>query len=80
MLADQALQIARANIAAPRSSTTVVGLADHLSFAIKRLRQGIDIEHPLRAEVAHLYPEELRIAQRVLDHVNTGLDQPLPEA
>jgi len=80
LLADQALQTARTEVAAALSSTTVVGLADHLSFAIKRLRQGIDIEYPLRAEVAHLYPDELRIAQRVLDHVNTGLEQPLPEA
>lgn len=79
-LADQALETARGQMPAPLSSTTVVGLADHLSFAIKRLRQGIDIEYPLRAEVAHLYPDEVRIAQRVLDHVNTRLEQPLPEA
>lgn len=80
LLADQALEIARTDMAAPLSSTTVVGLADHLSFAIKRLRQGIDIEYPLRAEVAHLYPDELRVAQRVLDHANAHLEQPLPEA
>ena len=80
LLADQALEVARGQMSTPLSSTTVVGLADHLSFAIKRLRQGIDIEYPLRAEVAHLYPDELRTAQRVLDHVNTGLEQPLPEA
>lgn len=80
LLADQALETARTDMAVPLSSTTVVGLADHLSFAIKRLRQGIDIEYPLRAEVAHLYPDELRIAQRILDHVNARLDRPLPEA
>ena len=80
LLADQALETARTDMAVPLSSTTVVGLADHLSFAIKRLRQGVDIEYPLRAEVAHLYPDELRIAQRILDHVNARLDRPLPEA
>jgi beta-glucoside operon transcriptional antiterminator len=79
LLADQALHIARTDMTAPMNSTTVVGLADHLSFAIKRLRQGINLEYPLRAEVAHLYPDELRVAQRVLDHVNTCLDKPLPE-
>lgn len=79
LLADQALEAARTAMAAPLNSTTVVGLADHLSFAIKRLRQGIDIEYPLRAEVAHLYPDELHIAQRVLNHVNTRLEQPLPD-
>ncbi|MFJ6453958.1 BglG family transcription antiterminator [Paenarthrobacter sp. NPDC091669] len=78
-LADQALQKARRDLPTPASSTTVVGLADHLSFAIKRLRQGIQLEYPLRAEVAHLYPDELRTAQRVLEFVNTSLHQPLPE-
>lgn len=78
-LADQALQIARRDLTTPVSSTTVVALADHLSFAIKRLRQGIHLEYPLRAEVAHLYPDELRTAQRVLDFVNTRAEQTLPE-
>ncbi len=76
--ADQALQMARRDTT-PVSSTTVVALADHLSFAIKRLRQGIHLEYPLRAEVAHLYPDELRTAQRVLDFVNTRAEQTLPE-
>jgi beta-glucoside operon transcriptional antiterminator len=80
LLADEALQIARRDMATPMSSTTVVGLADHLSFAIKRVRQGIDLEYPLRAEVAHLYPDELRMAQQVLDFVNTRVEQTLPDA
>lgn len=80
LLADEALQIARRSLSSPVSSTTVVGLADHLSFAIKRMRQGIDFEYPLRAEVAHLYPVELRTAQEVLDFVNTRIEQALPEA
>lgn len=80
LLADQALQIARRDMAAPMSSTTVVGLADHLSFAIKRVRQGIDLEYPLRAEVAHLYPNELRVAQQILCFVNSRSEQNLPDA
>jgi beta-glucoside operon transcriptional antiterminator len=80
LLADQALEVAREKISGSLSSTTVVGLADHLNFAVQRMKQGIDLEYPLRAEVAHLYPDELGIAQRVLDHVNIRLDQPLPEA
>jgi beta-glucoside operon transcriptional antiterminator len=80
LLADEALQIARRDMATPMSSTTVVGLADHLSFAIKRVRQGIDLEYPLRAEVAHLYPDELRMAQQVLDFVNSRVEQTLPDA
>jgi beta-glucoside operon transcriptional antiterminator len=79
LLADQALEIARADLASPLSSTTVVGLADHLSFAIKRIRQGISIEYPMRAEIAHLYPQELRIAQRIADFVNDRIEELLPD-
>jgi beta-glucoside operon transcriptional antiterminator len=77
-LADQALDIARGGLRGPLNSTTVVALADHLSFAIKRLRQGLNIEYPLRAEVAHLYPDELRIAQQIVDFVNGRLEESLP--
>lgn len=77
-LADQALEIARAGMTRPPNSTTVVALADHLSFAIKRLRQGLNIEYPLRAEVAHLYPDELRMGQQIVDFVNSRLDEQLP--
>jgi len=77
-LADQALEIARAGMSGPLNSTTVVALADHLSFAIKRLRQGLAMEYPLRAEVAHLYPDELRMAQQIVDYVNRQLAENLP--
>jgi beta-glucoside operon transcriptional antiterminator len=77
-LADQALEIARSGLRGPLNSTTVVALADHLSFAIKRLRQGLNIEYPLRAEVAHLYPDELRMAQQIVDFVNGRLEESLP--
>ena len=77
-LADQALEIARGGMTGPLNSTTVVALADHLSFAIKRLRQGLNIEYPLRAEVAHLYPGELRMGQQIVDFVNDRLEEQLP--
>lgn len=78
LLADQALDVARAELGARLPSTTVVALADHLSFAIKRMRQGIDLDYPLRVEVAHLYPREVALAERVVAFVNERLDQPLP--
>ncbi len=77
-LADQALDIARGGLRGPLNSTTVVALADHLSFAIKRLRQGLNIEYPLRVEVAHLYPDELHMAQQIVDFVNGRLEEALP--
>ncbi|MFV0451309.1 MAG: PRD domain-containing protein [Propioniciclava sp.] len=78
-LADDALAVTRGRIARTVGSSLLIAVADHLSFAIKRQRQGITLDFPLRAEVAHLYPEELATAQAMLTRVNTQLDEPLPD-
>lgn len=77
-LADQALEVARQQMRVSSSSSIVVALADHLSFAIKRVLKGIQLEYPLHAEVAHLYPDELAVAQRIVEYVNEHITVPLP--
>lgn len=77
-LADQALEFARQEMRLPTASSTVVALADHLSFAIKRALKGIQLEYPLHAEIAHLYPDELAVAERVVAYVNKQLTVPIP--
>ncbi|GMA41508.1 PRD domain-containing protein [Mobilicoccus caccae] len=57
---------------------TLVALADHLSFAATRVREGIVIDHPLQGEVEHLYPEEYAAAGAILAHVNERIDVTLP--
>lgn len=79
MLAEQALEAGRAEMPIPHSSVLTVALADHLSFAIKRLHLGLRFDYPLRGEVSHLYPAELETARRVLEHVNAHLDAPLSD-
>lgn len=74
-LAEEALDL----VGVPVTATTLVAVADHISFAIKRVHQGIELEMPLRAEVEHLYPRELDRARQVLAHVNSRLTEPLPE-
>lgn len=64
---------------AAHSPTLVIALADHLNFATHRAARGLVVEYPLRAEVAHLYPEELSQARRILAVVNTAIDPPLPK-
>jgi beta-glucoside operon transcriptional antiterminator len=78
LLADQALEVIRLTMRVSSSSSTVVALADHLSFAIKRVLKGIQLEYPLHAEVAHLYPDELAVAERIVAYVNERITMPLP--
>lgn len=79
---DRALAPVWAELRREPSSTTVLALADHLSFAIKRAQRGITGTFPLRAELAHLYPRELFWGERIVAAVNDelGIDLPRDEA
>ncbi|MEL4503443.1 PRD domain-containing protein [Luteococcus sp. H138] len=76
-LAAGALEDLRDELEGPLPSSTVVGLADHLSFAIKRTQANIVVDYPLRAEVVHLYPREVALAERILTTVNAEVEHPL---
>lgn len=45
-------------------------LADHLQFAIQRVREGLFVANPLSEEVAFVYPAELRVARTGVAMVN----------
>ena len=64
---------------ASENPTLVIALADHLSFAVRRLDVGIDIEYPLLGEVKHLYAGEYAHATALLAAVNARLETPLPD-
>lgn len=59
-----------------------IPLADHLTFALTRHRDGIGMEYPMQAEVPHLFPGEHRAARDLLDLVaaETGVRLPDSEA
>jgi len=68
--------------AVSRNPSLVIALADHVSFALRRVAIGMDLEYPLLAEVQHLYAEEYLQAQALLAAINTrdGVDLPTAEA
>lgn len=78
VLVDRVLAPVWAELRREPSSTTVLALADHLSFAIKRVERGIDGVFPLRVELAHLYPRELHWGEQIVAAVNADIDVDLP--
>lgn len=60
----------------------VVPLADHISFALRRAREDVQITYPLQWEVLHLYPKEVAFARHALEVVRsaTGVELPALEA
>lgn len=58
-------------------------LADHLQFAIDRVKEGIQITNPLASEVAFVYPSELSVARTGVAMLNKripGANLPEEEA
>ena len=43
------------------SDSFPLAMADHLSFALKRTREGIIIRNPMKHDIPHLHPEEYKI-------------------
>jgi len=62
-----------------RNPALVVALADHISFAVRRLEHGLVIEYPLRGEVKNLYAKEYGQALTLLAAVNDRLEIQLSE-
>lgn len=77
-LAVDALEIAREELSIELRTGLVVPLADHLSFAIRRVSGGMTIDYPLGVDVAHLYPKELGVAQKIVAMVNQRVEVELP--
>ena len=59
-------------------SSTLIAVVDHLNQAMARVYQGLTMDYPLRAEVAHLHPEELRLAEAMVEEINAAQEVQLP--
>ncbi|KKI93896.1 PtsGHI operon antiterminator [Bacillus sp. SA1-12] len=56
-----------------------IALTDHITFALKRLQQGMDLKNPFLIETKSLYPFEFQLATDVIDRLNKKLNVKLPE-
>jgi transcriptional antiterminator len=56
-----------------------ITLLDHVSFAIERHRNGINIVNPFIVEEKTLYPEEYELASKALNIINSRINIDLPQ-
>jgi len=63
-----------------RNPALIIALADHISFALRRIAVGMDLEYPLLAEVRNLYAEEYTKAAALLVAINARSETQLPSA
>lgn len=64
----------------PLSPNLPLILADHISFAIKRAREGIQVRMPLAFDVRQQYPLEYRLGELAVDRLNRMFSVRLPKS
>ena len=55
-------------------SSALLGLADHINFAIDREKKNVKIRFPFIEDINQFYPEEMKIAKRSLKYINSYYD------
>ena len=63
-----------------KQNAAVFTLADHLNFALVRLKNGIIFTTPIANELRDLYPVEVKIAKYTLNLLYKNLNVQLPES
>lgn len=56
-----------------------IGLIDHLSFAIKRIKTMEEIENPFLVEIQTLYKKEFNLAVKLAKKINEGINVEIPD-
>lgn len=77
-LVEQVFRRAARELGTSVPSSTLLAVVDHINQAMERIRQGLVMDYPLRAEVAHLHPEELRLAEAMVAEFNAAQEVQLP--
>lgn len=77
-LVERTFARAARELGTPVPSSTVLAVVDHVNQAMERVVQGLVMDYPLRAEVAHLHPDELRLAERMVADINAAQEVQLP--
>ena len=78
---EEILAAARERLGGHVTEAVLVPLADHVSFALRRAREGVpEIEYPLRWEVQHLYPTEAAFGRDALAIIERRRGVQLPES
>jgi transcriptional antiterminator len=74
-----AIQFISERVEQPLNEHIHIALTDHITFALKRLQQGMDLKNPFLIETKSLYPFEFQLATEVIERLNRRLKVYFPE-
>ena len=73
------VELAEIDLNCQLNSNLPLTLADHLSFAHQRLKNGIELTTPIAYDIRHLYPKEYQIGIQALEILKQQAGITLPE-
>lgn len=65
-LTQDLIEYIKSQVTTPLSESLLITLADHISFAIKRKKEGIEFTNPLQGAIMSYYPTEYHLGQHCL--------------
>ncbi|MEX2785614.1 PRD domain-containing protein [Streptococcus sp. H49] len=80
LLSVEIVQKAQKKLAGRLSPTLVFSLADHIQFAVKRLKEFKEMKILFSQDIAQLYPKETKLAEEALSIINASLNLTLPHS
>ena len=78
-VAGQVAELAHDQLGLRITQSLILPIADHLHFAVQRVRQGMDMRFPLVWEVSQLYPTELSVGEAAVGLANAAFGVRLPD-
>lgn len=78
MLSADIVELAQTSLVCNLNPNLTFTLADHLSFAVERCLNGIELNTPLAYDVAYFYPREMELGRRALEIIKERKKIELP--
>lgn len=78
-IADSIMKRAEAALGESLDEALLLHLIDHISFAVTRMKQGLDFKNVLLWEIRSFYPKEYSVAQYGLSLIEEKTGETLPE-
>jgi len=78
-LAERIINEARLELGKKISDVIYISLADHISFSIKRFKEGFNIRNSLLWDIQRFYPEEYKFGLKALDLIEEEFAIRLPD-
>ncbi|PQP81504.1 hypothetical protein C0Q44_17430 [Paenibacillus sp. PCH8] len=69
-ITDQIIETGQKRIGKKLHDSILLTLADHIHFALERLKTGMDIQNPLHWDIRHLYPVEYGAGEQAVNLIN----------